>query len=284
MRPWFKALLAAAAIILPLTAQAQLFSAPTLDPAFCDQPSYRQTVVYIDDMMMVNGQTQWAQRLADKLRATLGPGEKLTVVQLSPASGQSHELWSACWPAFSASAQARLAKQNFIFQRNPIDKLPDQQKLFLRGLNDSLAQIYVASQRPAAVSRITLRHPPNKQILRALANDEGRFTGSLTTIRAIVYSDLAENSDLGSVFAPTIATGDFGAKLGSFLRHSMFYGFGLGADIDGDPEFSEAARTFFTAALRSMAATVGGINSDLNVPRPCGRNPCYAFLTDSRIG
>ena len=257
--------LVAAMLIVPVIARAQLFGAPKLDPAFCEQPRYRQTVVYVDDMMMVEGQTEWAQRLADKLRATLAPGEKVTVVQLSPSSGESHELWTGCWPSYTMAARAKLAQQSFIFRRNPLDTLIDQQKLFLRGLNDALAQIYVAARRPAERGRITPQAAPNKQILRALANDEGRFTGSTTTIRAVVYSDLAENSDLGSVFQAAGDPQDFGRKLGSYLRRSVFYGFGLGADVSADPGFSEQARGFWTAALHSMAVTVGGINTDLNV-------------------
>ena len=265
MRRTVTILLVATMLMAPALARAQLFGLPKLDPAFCEQPTYRQTVVYVDDMMMVEGDTEWAQRLADKLRATLAPGEKVAVVQLSPARGESHELWTACWPAYSAASRAKLAQQTFIFKRNPLDALNDQQKLFLRGLNDALAQIYIAARRPAERVRIMPESAPNKQILRALANDEGRFTGSTTTIRAIIYSDFAENGDLGSVFQSAAEPVDFGRKLGFYLRRSVFYGFGLGADVVGSPGFSERARAFWTAALRSMAATVGDLNSDLNV-------------------
>jgi hypothetical protein len=257
--------IATARLIIPVLARAQLFSAPRLDPAFCQQPSYRQTVIYVDDMMMVEGHTEWAQRLADKPRATLAPGEKVTVVQLSASRGESHEIWPACWPAYSSAARAKLAQQSFIFQRSPLDGLSDQQKLFLRALNDALAQIYVAARRPAELVRIMPQSAPNKQILRALANDEGRFTSSTTTIRVIIYSNLAENGDLGSVFQTAAAPVDFGHKLGCYLRRSVFHGFGLGGDVTASPGFSEKAQGFWTAALRSMAATVGDLNSDLNV-------------------
>src|ERR1700691_2999594 len=95
--------------LCPRIAQAQLFGAPGLDPRFCSQPSFRQTVVYIDDMMMVDGHTEWATKLADKLRSTLAPGERVTVVRLSPASGQSSELWSGCWPDYSDAKRGSLS-------------------------------------------------------------------------------------------------------------------------------------------------------------------------------
>jgi hypothetical protein len=46
----------------------------------------------------------------------------------------------------------------------------------------------------------------------------------------------------------------------------VFYAYGVGADVRGDPAFPEQARTFWNAALRSMAATVMGLGGDLNVP------------------
>ena len=78
---------------------------------------------------------------------------------------------------------------------------------------------------------------------------------------------MAENSDLGSVFQPPPADPPaFGQKLGSYLRHGVFYAYGVGEDVRGDPAFPEQARAFWTPALRSMAATVMGLGADLNVP------------------
>ena len=257
-----------ALLVLQLgTAHAQLFGKAGLDPAYCDQPSPRQTVVYVDDMMMVDGRTEWALKLADKLRATLAPGERVTVVRLSPASGQSSELWSGCWPGYSDEERARLGQQTYFFSKNPLAQLADQQKFFLQGLGSALTTIYGATKRPAPVAAIPAANAPTKQILRALASDDGRFANSRVTIRAVLYSDLAENSDLGSVFKPLpSAPPDYGQRLGSYLRHSVFYAFGVGADVAGDPGFLESARAFWATALHAMAATVGGLGADLNVP------------------
>ena len=83
-------LLAVLAFIHP--ASAALFGAEGLDPSFCQRPSLRQTVVYVDDMMMAEGKTDWAMKLATKLKATLAPGERVTVVRLSPGNGRSSEV------------------------------------------------------------------------------------------------------------------------------------------------------------------------------------------------
>lgn len=242
-----------------------LFDTEGLDPAFCQQATVRQTVVYIDDMMMATGQTDWAKKLETKLRATLTPGERVTAVRLSPGSGQSKEYWSGCWPAYSAEQRAKIASQTYILSASPLTKLSDQQKYFFHDFGAALTDIYNEAKRSPDEVRFNAARAPQKQILRALASDEGRFSNTRTTIRAIVYSDMAENSDLGSVFQPMQKV-SYGQKLGSYLRRGVFYGFGLGEDVSGDQGFAEQARSFWMAALKSMSATVEGIGSDLNVP------------------
>ena len=114
--------------------------------------------------------------------------------------------------------------------------------------------------------RIDAASPPEKEIIRALASDEGRFAQSQTTIRAIVYSDMAENSDLGSVFKPLPNPPEnYGRKLGTYLRRSVFYAYGLGEDVGNDPGVLGDARNFWSQALRSMNASVGGLGADLNM-------------------
>ena len=260
-------------VLRPMPARAALFGPDGLDPAFCHTPSVRQTVVYVDDMMMVEGQVDWARKLAVKLRATLSPGERVTVVRLSPANGQSSEIWSACWPAYTAAQQADIARRDFLFSRNPMSGIGDQQKFFLGGMGAALTAIYQQAKRPADAVRIAAAQPPHKDIIRALASDEGRFAASRVTVRAIVYSDMAENSDLGAVIrgpgaAPEAQAGlgNLGQKLGTWLRRSVFYAYGVGADVDGDPGFGEQARAFWTQALHGMAATLAGMGADLNVP------------------
>jgi hypothetical protein len=243
-----------------------LFGSNGLDPAFCQQPTIRQTVVYIDDMMMTDGATDWAKRLDVKLRGTLTPGELVTVVRLSPADGQSREYWSGCWPAYTAAQAAKLAQGTYIISANPLSTVKEQQTFFLRDFGAALTRIYLESKRPAAQVSIDAASPPQKQLLRALAADDGRFANATTTIRAIIYSDMAENSDLGSVFHPAAEPVNYGQKLGSYLRRSVFYGFGMGADIHGDSDFLEQARLFWGQALRAMSACVEGLGSDLNVP------------------
>ena len=264
-----KALLvvAAAGLAVATPARAQLFGAEGLDPAFCKLEPVRETVVYIDDTMMVTGQTGWASRLLDKLRASLTPGEVVTVVRLSPTTGRSEEEWHGCWPSLSDAARARAAKSLYLFQANPANRIDIQQRFFARDFGGALTRIYAATKRPAASARINAGNPPHKELLRALASDGGRFSDARLTIRAIVYSDLAENSDLGSVFKPLPNPfPDYGERLGTYLRHAVFYAYGVGTDVSGGEDLPERIRAFWGAAWRSMAAVPAGMGSDLNVP------------------
>ncbi len=271
MRPRFLL----AALLAPLTTAAPvqartIFGNYGLDPAYCHQPVVRQTVVYIDDTMMVEGRTEWATKLDTKLRGTLAPGERVSVVRLSPGSGQSREYWSGCWPGLSDAARAAVKPAGMmeavegLFSRSPESELADQRKYFLRDFGAALTRLYTEAKRPARP--IDAGSPPTKQILRALASDYGRFLHSRETVRAIVYSDFAENSDLGSAFKPVAPQEvSYGQKLGTYLHGGVFYGFGEGEDITGDPSFGETARAFWIAALRSLQGTVGGIGPDLNL-------------------
>ena len=281
---------AAACFVGAAPARAQLFGAEGLDPAFCQLPTVRQTVAYVDDTMMADGDTGWATSLMDKLRATLTPGELVTVVRLSPEHGRSTEVWHGCWPSLSDAARAHDAHTLYLFRANPATRIAEQQRFFARDFGGALTRIYAAAKRPAAVARIDATDPPHKDLIRALASDGGRFADASKTIRAIVYSDLAENSDLGSAFKPAPTPfPDLGTRLGTFLRHGVIYDYGLADDIGGGEDVPERARSFWNAALRSMAAVPAGTGSDLNVPNvlpvtAAGYDVTLAFGPDTLDG
>ena len=256
---------AACATLLALAAtpaRAQLFGRQTLDPAYCRQPTVRETVVYVDDTMPL-AQPDWARKLAAKLRATLTPGEAVVVVRLSPVAGTSSEVWTGCWPNLSEAARTEAAKGTFLFSRSPVEQAGDQQKFFVRDLGEALTQ--VARDAKPGEPDPGDGHV-HKQLLRALASDGGRFADADKTVRAIVYSDMAEDSDLGSVFKPLPAERmDFGDRLGTSLRHGVFYAYGVGAGPRGETGLPERTRAFWLAALASMSAVSAGVGSDLNV-------------------
>lgn len=269
-----RSLLAVSGLLLlsgfPNTVQAQggtFGGSVGLDPSFCRQHNLRQTVVYVDDTILVDGQTGWAITIYNKLKATLVPGERVTLVELSPAVGQSNEVWSGCWPSYTAEERAKLASQTHFFSRSPLASLNDQQNYFARDLGIAAEKIQQKGQRAPSAVNIDPANPPHKSIIRALASDGARYSHSDSTTRAIIYSDLAENSDLGSVFKTELdSPPNFGDKLGTYLRRSVFYAFGVGNDIQGGGRVIDSIRSFWENTLRSMAANLGGFGSDLNVP------------------
>jgi hypothetical protein len=239
-----------------------------LDPSFCGAHTIRPTVVYIDDTDMVDHETDWAVKLTSKLKATLIPSERVTVIKLSPESGQSHEIWTGCWPDYGPNDRAKLVKGSLmdLVRKSPLAQLAEQQRFFSRDFGHALSTIYDPAKRAASDVAIDPQAPPKKEIIRALASDEGRFAHSDQTIRAIVFSDMAENSDLGSALKPLPEPAPgFGKKLGTYLRHSVFYAYGMGSHIIGGSSVQDNERAFWSSALRSMSATVGGLGSELNV-------------------
>ena len=269
----------------PPAARAQGFLNPGgggLDPRFCETRALRQTVVYIDDMTMRDGATGWANTLFDKLRATLVPGERVSVVELSPADGQSHETWTGCWPDYSAERRQALAAGYSFFSRDPLKALGDQQKLFAHAFGSALASIYDAHRR--ADTTVDARSPPHKAILSALSSDGGRYAQTQVTVRAVVYSDLAENSDIGSVFRPLPRPAvNYGRRLGTFLRSSVVYAFGVAGDVHGGDDIQAATRDFWTAALGSMSTTIGGFGPDLSIPNALPV-AAYDYVVDLKAG
>jgi hypothetical protein len=239
-----------------------------LDPAFCNTRTIRQTLVYVDDSDMVDGETDWAVKLEGKLKATLIPSEIVTVVRLSPVDAQSHEIWTGCWPDYTAADRAKLAEGSLLdlMRKSPLAQLADQQRFFLRDFGAALTKIYAAAKRSPSDVAVDPADPPKRELLRAVASDEGRFSHGDQTIRAIIFSNMVENSDLGSSLKPLSAPPPaIGKKLGTYLRHSVFYAYGMGEHVTSGGSLQDNERAFWTSALRSMSATVGGLGSELNV-------------------
>jgi hypothetical protein len=265
-----RVLIAMAALALSGTcnhasAQGFLGGQNGLDPKFCETAAVRQTVVYVDDMFMQEGQTDWAAKLYVKLKGTLVPGERVTVVELSPEDGQSREAWTGCWPDYTPDEREKLGNSYSFFQKNPLKALDDQQGFFVSGFSGAVSDIYDKHKHP--VTSIDPTSPPAKAIINALASDGARYGHARVTVRAIMYSDMAENSELGSIYKPQPQSyPNLGKKLGTYLRSSVFYAFGMDNDVNGGQELRDATRNLWTHALQTMSATIGGLGSDLDVP------------------
>ena len=244
----------------------QLFGSPGLDTSFCKQKTFRQTVVYVDDTSIAAGDVAWAKDLANKLKATLTPGERVTVVELSPSQGTSNELWSACWPDYTAAMKAKLAKGSYFFTSNPLNELNRQQGFFLNGFGQALTKIYMTATRRGKDGPEGANSPQKKQIIAALASDGARYSQTTQAIRAIVYTDGGENSAIGYVFAHGAPEPpNVGQTLGTYFRHSVFYFFGIRSDFASDPTYLADVHELWSSVMSSMDTTIAGFGSDLSV-------------------
>ncbi|MXV44642.1 hypothetical protein GS501_06230 [Saccharibacter sp. 17.LH.SD] len=247
-------------------AEGMFGTGTTLDASYCKLDAPRQTVVYVDDMDIVRGKVEWARTIQQKLQQTLMPGERTTVVELSPANGQSKEIWSGCWPGVTQQQAANMANEHHFFSGDPMSALKEQKGFFMRDFGAAVTVIYKTGARPAEDVAINLSNPPKKSVIRSLASDGARYSNEHGTIRAILYSDMAENSELGSVYKSVPNKVDVGSDLGVSLHRSIFYAFGVGSFIKDDGQTGDNIRKFWRAGFASMGANVAGMGFDLNVP------------------
>jgi hypothetical protein len=244
----------------------QLFGSTGLDPSFCQDKTFRQTVVYIDDMSIQEGQTQWAVDLESKLKASLTPGERVTIVELYSQQGTSQELWSGCYPDYTTEQRQAIAKKTYFFSGNPLNGLKNQQGFFMNAIGQSITKVYQHAQSLSYSGRDDAANPNNAEIIEALAADGARYSQTNETIRAIVYTNGAQNSSIGNVFTEgTPPPTGLGQKLGTYFRHSVFYLFGIGSGVTGDSTYLADAKSFWVSALGSMDAPIVGFGSDLTV-------------------
>ncbi len=146
--------------------------------------NFRQTVVYIDQSVMREGETAWAKRIATKLEVSLMPAEKVTIMLMDAERYNVKEIWSGAWPGYTA-VEAREIKDNrgigSFFRKDPLDTLTEERAFFKTKLGSSLGQIY--SKRTSSTNG-------PKNILFTLASDEARFNQIGMVTRVILYSDM----------------------------------------------------------------------------------------------
>lgn len=244
----------------------QLFGSTGLDPSFCQNKTFRQTVVYIDRLSIQQNQTQWAINLEGKLKASLTPGERVTIVEIAPEHGTSQEIWSGCYPDYTLKQRQDITKKSTIFSGNPLNELQSQKGFFMNLVGQAITKIYQHANSLSHAGHDDAAKPNSAKIIEALASDGARYSQTNETIRAIVYTNGGQNSPVGNVFAQDASMPtDLGRKLGTYFRHSVFYFFGIGSGVTGDNTYLTNAKAFWASALGSMDAPILGFGSDLAV-------------------
>jgi hypothetical protein len=244
--------------------------------SFCNEPAARRTLVYIDDRIMEDQNTSWANRLFQKLNSSLLPNEAVSVIQLSPSVGTAKEVWSACWPDYSQDERDKLAKQSPWFSKKPLKVLETQQAVFRQQFGAALTRIYTSEHRPKR--EIVESYGRKKGLVAAIMSDESRFHSARSSARIIFYSDMLEISE----YADVTSSGDF-EKLGSSVSRKLkfdsdgasIYVFGVVDTSEKSKQAVDNARDFWTAFFKHANGYVRGFGSELNIP---GSQPTMSLL------
>ena len=249
-------------------AAAQLIRDPNIGK-FCEQPSIRQTVVYIDRQVVVRGETGWARQLRARM-TDLAPRERVEIVSLSSATGAAERRWRGCWPDYDAAEKERIKDEDCGLFGCPLDDLEDQQALFRRQMALALNGI-LADGRPSSQVQVDLEAPPRKSIAETLALDRGRFDIAEGPIRVILYSDMLENGEAGAVAeaedGPALAQ-DLAEQFDLELSRANFYVYGVNSTFarqDGSMTLARRLEAFWRVFLRRSGGYLASYGSDLQL-------------------
>jgi len=231
---------------------------------FCEAKSPRQTLIYVDEKILIKEETQWAKDLLAKLSTNLVPSERVTLVRLAPETGETHDLWKGCYPDYNQTEFAKVKQENGgFFGNDPVKQLKHQQAFFRKQLGDALGKLLNQSGRNRSEVQIDINHPPKKQIIRALSNDGARFDSSHGAVRAIIYSDMVENSDLGS----SIKSKADSAAVNSALdfKNAVIYVYGAGSTLSGQGAITDGIKSYWEKLINSSEGHLSGFGANLTV-------------------
>ena len=233
---------------------------------FC-QPTFkspRQTIIYIDDQILIKNESQWAKDLLSKLMANLMPSEQVTLVKLSSESGDMQEMWHACYPNYTSVEFDKIKKENnSFFGSDPTKQLQNQQAFFRKQFSDALGKLLNSAGRDIIQIKVDLKNQHKKQVIRAFSNDGARFDTSRGAIRIIIYSDMLENSDLG------VSTNDQIDKFDNQsvnFKNATIYVYGSGLTISSQGIITDKVKSFWKKIFDESNGHLVSFGSNLSIP------------------
>jgi hypothetical protein len=101
-----------------------------------------------------------------------------------------------------------------------------------------------------------------------LSNDGARFDSAHGAIRVLIYSDMVENSDLGSSLKPKAESA--AANLALDFKNAVFYVYGAGSTLSGQGAITDGIKSYWETLFNSAEGHLLGFGPNLivasNVP------------------
>lgn len=259
--------------VLTIDAQAALFKNPSKSlTSFCEYPSARKTVIYLDQSIIGRKDEDWFRDLLNKMQYL--PSERIEVVQIKSETGRAESVWSVCHPSLSTVDYNREKSQRGVFEVSIDKELKTAENLFNKLLGQAIAAPLVDTKL-VNKPQYSVSSLPKKSLIEALYFDSKRYDLE-RSIRIVIFSDMAENSEwlpLGELSGESAAK-SFAKKASKRwavnFNNAEVFAYGVGYTYR-DAELAKNLNTFWdywfnksSAYLASYEPQLSFNNSDEN--------------------
>ena len=265
-------LLGIAAVLMygSVSIASNIFSSPgAVLQSFCNEPSPRQTLLYLDQGIIGKTDTDWYRDLQNKLKFL--PSERIKVMMFSSEDSRVKDIWSTCYPSYTAKVYQEKKDNAGPFSAGPDKLLKEAGKLYNNLFIKALAvpvEKTVLPEKP----HYEVGEFPKKSILEAIYYDSGRFDLDNGTTRVVVFSDMVENSSHAAPDslqdienAKTLAR-EAADRYPLDLNNAQFYVYGVGYSHKSSI-LNRQLKTFWSYWLNRSGAYLQSFETQLNMPK-----------------
>jgi hypothetical protein len=234
--------------------------------AFCDVPSPRQTIIYLDQSVIAKKDPDWYRDIQNKIKFL--PSERIHFAMINAEDSRIKEIWSVCHPSMSQESYAKAKKAQSMWKKGVDKELKDTQKFYNKYVLNALSA-------PLATTPLTDKPSykgnfPAKSLVEAIYYDSSRYNLSNGVTRVILFSDMVENSGLVSpqkLSSPEqskILARQVAKRFPLDLKNTEFYVYGVGY-THKNSELNRNLETFWSYWLNNSGAQLKSYHAQLNI-------------------
>ncbi|KIL99738.1 hypothetical protein CCC_03910 [Paramagnetospirillum magnetotacticum MS-1] len=236
--------------------------------SWCNQSSPRQTVIYVDESIITQGDDKWARQLMNKIHFT--PRERVQVVALRADAGTADQRFSLCYPDYSQAELEDLRRGQRIsefFTGTPMDQMRQAREQFDRGFRVALSSFIVKGQA-SGIAPVQTGPLPDKSIAEAMFYDEKRFATENGVSRLIIFSDMLQNSQS---FQPTKENDPAASGIDAARKYAIRFNlaevhvFGIGSTVPAGDPVNRKMEAFWRAFFLANGAYLEQFSNTLNL-------------------